>query len=86
MTKVYVKAGDKVQLECPYSEVCMHLGIAGKEMIVELLCTNMTNYHSVQLYKPETPDEKFSFPIGTGEAGLYLDWGGYYYHKKDFLI
>lgn len=50
-------------IEMPWSEVCMHMGIAGKWMLAERLPTGM-----VQLY---TLDAKpFSFPIGAGEAGM----------------
>lgn len=57
---------EKVRLlEMPYSEVCMHMRIAGKLMWGELV-----NDQAVQLYDLDC--HVFSFPIGRGEAGW--DW------------
>jgi hypothetical protein len=47
----------------PYSEVCMHMQVAGKRMFVAL-----TEGDMAQLYTLE--GEKFSFPITRGEAGV----------------
>lgn len=58
------KVGDKVKVEMGYSEVCMHLGVAGKVATIEILS------RGVQIYTPE--GEKFSFPILHGEAGVYV--------------
>lgn len=51
----------------PYSEVCMHMGIAGKGMLVEPLDNGMA-----QLYDPDT-GAAFSAPITKGEAGILPD-------------
>ncbi len=59
------KVGDKVKITMPYSEVCVHLHVAGKIALCEILS------RGVQLYKPDS--EKFSFPILHDEAGFYQD-------------
>lgn len=48
-------------VELPYSEVCMHMRIAGREAEVELLPNGMA-----QVYLDGRP---FSAPITCGEAG-----------------
>ena len=50
------------RLEMPWSEVCMHMKIAGTIMLGELLPNGM-----VQLYTLD--GAQFSFPITAGEAG-----------------
>lgn len=60
---VEVKAGQKIKAIMPWSEVCIHLGIAGKTMTCEVLS------RGVQLY--DDKGEKFSFPILHGEAGFH---------------
>lgn len=55
----------------PASEVCLHMKITDKPMIFELVSNR-----AVQLYNMDgTP---FSFPILTGEAGIFTN-----YHKED---
>lgn len=69
---VRIKPGERGRLHMPFSEVCCHMKVAGKEMSFELEPNGM-----VQLF-----DEKgrvFSFPITSGEAGIYNDEEGYYY-------
>lgn len=69
--KQYVKAGDRVMKEMPWSEVCMHMRIAGKLFDCEV------KDNSVQLWKD---GRVFSAPITHGEAGFYHDDNrGYYY-------
>lgn len=63
-TQVFVKPGDMVEHELPFSEVCMYMGVAGKKMNCQLLLNGM-----VQLYT--LSGDKFSFPITAGEAGFY---------------
>lgn len=57
---------DAVLIEQPYSEVCMHMRVAGKPMWVSPVGAPMA-----QLYDLE--GVKFSFPICRGEAGLSYD-------------
>src|SRR5437764_280118 len=54
-----------VRLELPYSEVCMHMGVAGKEMWVRVCGESM---NMAQLYDDQ--GRKFSAPITVGEAGV----------------
>lgn len=67
-----VKVGDRVRLRMPYSEVCMHMRVAGEVMTVELLGGEYVSgmpYVVAQLYGAD--GSAFSLPIGTGEAGFY---------------
>jgi hypothetical protein len=58
-------------LELPYSEVCMHLRVAGTRRRARLQPDGM-----VQLLDPDGRD--FSFPITAAEAGLHHDQDGWY--------
>ena len=58
-------------LELPYSEVCMHLRVAGTRMGARLQPNGM-----VQLLDVDGRD--FSFPITAAEAGLHRDQVGWY--------
>jgi len=75
--KTYIRPGEKVLMECAYSEAAMHLGVAGKVMTVKLL---ETEYPTAQLYRRN--GEEKSFPITYSEAGFYQDEGGFYYYPK----
>lgn len=75
----YVPIGRRVPVVMPASEVCMHMGLTGKVMHVELVQEGP--YVQAQLYMPY--GEKYSFPITTGEAGFYHDEIGYYYYLED---
>lgn len=71
--QVQIQVGEKGKKQMPYSEVCMHLGVAGQKLEFQLL----TN-RSVQLFRED--GSFLSFPILPGEAGLYQDDTGFYYH------
>jgi hypothetical protein len=58
-------------LELPYSEVCMHLRVAGTRMGARLQPNGM-----VQLLDVDGRD--FSLPITAAEAGLHRDQDGWY--------
>lgn len=66
LARQIVKPGDTVTLTMPYSEVCMHMEVAGKKMKVEVL------EHGAQLHKED--GSPFSFPILHGEAGIFRDY------------
>lgn len=70
--RFYIRPGDFVEKIMPYSEVCMHMKIAGKRMRVQLL----PNGRSVQLYSSN--GKPSSFPITTGEAGIFEENGNFY--------
>jgi hypothetical protein len=59
-----VTEGDYLKVVLPFSEVCMHMRVAGEEMWVEVLP------HGAQLR--DEHGAPFSFPIGHGEAGVRL--------------
>lgn len=72
-TPQYVKVGDTVNMEIAFSEVAMHMRVAGKVMPVKLVSERMA-----QLLRPDGSD--FSFPITMGEAGFYEDSRGIYFY------
>jgi hypothetical protein len=75
MTRINLKSGDRVEVILPHSEVCMHMRVAGKRAIVEVV-TNGLNYTSAQIRRQDgTP---FSAAVTLGEAGLYEDREGVY--------
>lgn len=71
MSRILVAPGDVVHVRLPYSEVCMHMQVAGKEAWVERLTGR--DARMAQLYVDGRP---FSFPITCGEAGLYTAYRG----------
>ena len=71
-----IQVGEKVKKYMPYSEVCMHMRVSGKVMVAEMISERM-----VQLYKLD--GEPFSFPISTGEAGIFTPPEGSYYYPDD---
>jgi hypothetical protein len=67
--KRLIRPTEEFTIELPYSEVCMHLRVAGTRMRARLQPNRM-----VQLLQPDGTD--FSFPITDSEAGLYTDEQG----------
>jgi hypothetical protein len=59
------RVGMVALLLIPHSEVAMHMRVAGTVMRGQLL-----DNHMVQLYADD--GRPFSFPIGAGEAGWYI--------------
>lgn len=74
--RIDVKPGQFFKTVMPHSEVCIHMQVAGKEMLGRL----SEDGRSVQLFRPENSLEPFSFPILPGEAGLYSDQAGFYFY------
>lgn len=72
MEKRRVDQGDIIRVTLPYSEVCMHMKVAGQSRLVELLSDN-----AAQIYADDGV-KTFSFPVLPGEAGLYRDDLGWY--------
>ena len=76
--KLTVEADELYSAYMPFSEVCMHMRVAGKRMWFKMY--NLP-HPMVQLYYRRgekkqgdiaiTPLEVFSGPITTGEAGIY---------------
>jgi hypothetical protein len=71
--RVYLAPGQRVKAKMPWSEVCWHMRVADKEMLVELTAKKPP---MVQLFKLD--GGRFSFPILPGEAGIFRDHIGYY--------
>lgn len=86
--QVRATPGRRYEKVMPYSEVCMHMRVAGTRMAFELSrrkavsCGSEYWAESVQLYKPDgTP---FSSGITPGEAGLYyVHDDGKLFHEPD---
>lgn len=73
--EIRVAIGELVTKTMPYSEVCVHMKIADKPMMVRIL----EDGYAAQLYNLD--GTTFSFPIIYSEAGLYRDTEGFYYHE-----
>ena len=71
---IRVVTGEHGRKVMPHSEVCMHMRVAGREMAFALL-----DGGSVQLLNDD--GSHFSIPITNGEAGVYEDRDGYYFHS-----
>ena len=80
MKNQYVTGGNIVELEFPYSEVCMHLRVAGRVMKVEVV-PQMTGRCVAQLLNDD--GSNYSFSILMSEAGFYRDDRGYYYYPPN---
>ena len=66
--RVTVRAGERVSVIMPHSEACMHTGIAGRRMLVEL------GSGPRPMAQPCTTDGRpYGMPLTPGEAGLYWD-------------
>jgi hypothetical protein len=70
-----LKSGDIVTLTLPYSEVCMHLKVAGTVRKVHVF------NHGAQILNEDLT--RFSFPITPGEAGIYSDAEGLYIQEQE---
>lgn len=66
-----IHVGEVFEAEMPHSEVCMHMRVAGKRMNAVVL--QGAYLPVVQLLDEEF--NAFSFPITTGEAGVYSQGG-----------
>ena len=74
-----VAPGRRVRIVAPFSEVCMHMRVAGQQMDAVLLerSDGDRRWYSAQLYQPGSATP-FSFPITTGEAGIFDGEDGFY--------
>jgi hypothetical protein len=70
-----VSVGTVVSVTLPWSEVCMHLRVAGQTRSVEVLATG-----AQILNEDGTP---YSFPVTHGEAGIYRDAEGLYIQEGE---
>jgi hypothetical protein len=67
-----LRVGDKVAIRLPWSEVMMHLGLAGRLMLVELTPTG-----GAQVRNPD--NSPVSFPVLPSEAGIFTRDDGTFY-------
>lgn len=77
MNEITIKPGERGRKKMPFSEACMHIGVAGHEMSFELT-TN--KYPGVQLIKNGQP---YSGTITLGEAGVFGRTDGTFYYRQD---
>ena len=79
---MYVKVGDVVRVRLLYSEVCMHMRVAGKPMNVQIVGDGSST--AAQLLRDDgTP---FSMPITLKEAGIQTDSVGRHYVPNRLLV
>lgn len=75
--RVILKPFVPIRVVMPYSEVCMHLGIAGQERDIVLTVVHQDGYEraAVRILKEgwETINDEWTIPITTGEAGVLTD-------------
>lgn len=71
--KQYLRVWDKRTVLLPFSEVAMHMQVAGERMEAQLIKT--PSQVMVQLWKD---GRLFSAPITYGEAGFFKDDCGFY--------
>jgi len=74
--RVNLPANTAVRAIMPYSEVCVHLRVAGTAMLAKLIDGTM-----VQLFNEN--GSPFSFPITAGEAGFLTRDGQVTYEAPD---
>jgi hypothetical protein len=67
--KRLIRPTEEFTTDLPFSEVCMHLRVAGTRMRARLEPNQM-----VQLLQPD--GSQFSFPITAGQVGLEIDGAG----------
>ena len=73
-TSQRVKEGERFHVMLPWSEAAIHLRVADQVLPAEIV----PGRRMVQLYRED--GSPFSFPITTGEAGVYEDETGFYIH------
>jgi len=77
---VHCNRGHRGRKVMPYSGVCLHMQIAGQELDFEVRESGM-----VQLYRED--GSHLSFPITSGEAGLFHNVAGgefeFYYYVEE---
>jgi hypothetical protein len=78
----YVQVGDVVRVRLPYSEVCIHMRVAGKPMNVQVVGDGDSAV--AQLLNDD--GSRFSFPVLLGEAGIHTDGTGRHYVPNRMLV
>lgn len=75
----FVQPGDVVRMEISFSEVCMHMQVAGEVMNVRFESPH--GFPRAQLLMDD--GREFSAAITPGEAGFYFEDGKYYCYPVD---
>src|SRR5438309_528067 len=81
--RAYLQASDVVRVRLPYSEVCMHMRVAGKPMNVQIVQQGDA-ITVAQLLNDD--GSRFSSPILLGEAGILTDALGHHYVPNRRLV
>jgi len=68
--------GETVMIELPYSEVCMHMRIAGAAHEVELIREDRSGLAMAQIL--DGSRRPLGGAVAPGEAGIYCDNSGFY--------
>jgi len=78
LPRITLMVGQVFRTVLPYSEVCMHMRIAGTPKLVCVLS------RSAQILNDDgTP---FSFPVSHGEAGIYDTSGSWYAYGEKLNV
>lgn len=87
VTKHIIHIGETVDIELPYSEVCIHMRVAGKVRPVTLIANTRpdgtASYPMAQILNLD--GSPFSMPVTYGEAGIYRDGGEFYITRIEHL-
>lgn len=75
MRKRTVRSGDVVTVELPFSEVCIHMGVAGKRHRVRVEGPGARHRRTAYILY----DDGGEVPVTPGEAGIRTDTDGTYY-------
>lgn len=72
-----ITVGERGITRLPWSEVCVHMKVADAVMGIELVSDRAVQLYSLPYWEP------FSFPILTGEAGVFTGPEGPYFYPYD---
>lgn len=73
--------GSQAVVELPFSEVCMHMRVAGHFHRIELV--RERDIAMVRIY--DRRDCAVGAPVTTGEAGVYRDEQGFYIYEPELV-
>jgi len=79
--RIYVERGKFYRVKLPWSEVCMHMQVAGKEMLISVVGEY---YAMAQIH--EDNGQVFSAPVTLGEAGVYSEGERLYVYGEEASI
>ena len=83
-TPLSIQPGETALMELPFSEVNMHMGVAGREMNVRLVAADTRDGRLVYAAQIVREDgSNYTAPISIGEAGIFQTGSyefGYHFH------